>query len=86
VVEDLGAEEKEALRAVLDRGGAMAWEAFDARWDNDLDEPRHWEYHAPETTMGQLRLHGLLVEATVDEGLHVVVPVGLREDLRSILD
>ncbi len=86
LVEDLGAEEKEALRAVLDRGGAMAWDDFDARWDNDLEEPRHWEYHTPETTMGQLRLHGLLVEATVDEGLHVVVPVGLRQDLGSILD
>jgi len=85
IVEDLSEEEREAVCAVLERGGAMAWEAFDTRFGNDLDESRHWEYHTPETTMGWLRLHGLLVEATVDGELYVVVPLDLREDLASLL-
>jgi tetratricopeptide (TPR) repeat protein len=85
MVERLDEEEQEALCTVLDRGGAMPWDAFDARYDNDLDESRHWEYHTPETVMGRLRLHGLLAEALVDDELYVVVPVDLREELEEVL-
>ena len=62
----------------------MAWEDFDARYGNDLEESRYWQWHTPETTMGQLRLRGLLVEATVDDELYVVVPVDLRGGLRGV--
>jgi hypothetical protein len=85
IVRNLSEEEQEALHMVLDCGGAMAWEDFDDRYGNDLQESRYWQWHTPETTMGQLRLRGLLVEATVDNELHVVVPVDLREVLRGIL-
>jgi tetratricopeptide (TPR) repeat protein len=85
MVEDLTREEQEALRTVLDQGGHMAWDDFDARYGNDLEESRYWQWHTPETTMGRLRLRGLLVEATVDDELHVVVPVDLREDLGEVL-
>jgi hypothetical protein len=83
MLEDLTEEERDALRAVLDHGGAMVWGDFDARYGNDLDESRYWHWHTPETTMGQLRLHGFLVEATVDAMLYAVVPVDLREDLQE---
>jgi hypothetical protein len=63
----------------------MPWQAFDARHGNDLEESRYWKWHTPETTMGRLRLYGLLVEATVDDELRVAVPSDLREDLRRIL-
>jgi hypothetical protein len=85
MVRRLAPEEWDALRAVLDRGGAMEWDAFETRYGSDLEESRYWQWHTPESTMGQLRLHGLLVEATVDEELYVVVPVDLREPLRAIL-
>jgi tetratricopeptide (TPR) repeat protein len=85
IVKRLSEEEQDALRTVLDGGGAMVWEDFDARYGNDLDESRYWQWHTPETTMGQLRLRGLLVEATVDDELYVAVPVDLREDLGGVL-
>jgi len=86
VVRSLGAKERGALRTVLDHSGSIPWEAFDTRYGNDLEESRYWNWHTPETTMGQLRFHGLLVETTVDEVLYVAVPVDLHENLRRILD
>ena len=85
VVKKLSEEEQEALRTVLGQGGQMVWEDFDARYGNDLEESRYWQWHTPETTMGRLRLRGFLVEATVGDELHIVVPVDLREGLRGVL-
>jgi hypothetical protein len=82
VVDGLDTTAREALHAVLEAGGLMPWDEFDARYDNDLDESPYWNYHVPETTMGQLRLRGLLVETTVDGVLQVAIPV----ELRSLLD
>jgi hypothetical protein len=62
----------------------MAWDAFDDRYGNDLEESRYWQWHTPETTMGRLRLHGLLVEATVDDELYIVVPMDIREGLGRV--
>jgi hypothetical protein len=85
VVDELSQQEQEALREVLAGGGSMPWEAFDARYGNDLEESPDWEYHQPETLMGRLRLRGLLAEAKVDGGHLVAVPVELREILEQIL-
>ena len=63
----------------------MSWLEFDAAYGNDLDEFADWNYHTPETTMGRLRLCGLLVETTVDGELLVAVPSELRRPLREIL-
>jgi tetratricopeptide (TPR) repeat protein len=84
IVGNLREEEQEALHLVLDRGGAMAWEDFDAQYGNDLEESRYWQWHTPETTMGRLRLHGFLVEATVDDELYIVVPMDIREGLGRV--
>ena len=79
------AELKEALRTVLNQGGAVRWQAFEERYGSDLEESRYWHWYTPESTMGLLRLHGLLVEAVVKGELYVVIPVDLREPLREIL-
>lgn len=86
IVADLDDEDRAALRAVLDQGGHMPWQDFDAEYGNDLEEPREWQWHVPETTMGRLRLHGLLVEATVDDELLVAVPLDLRPMLEEMVN
>ena len=85
VVGDLPEEDVAALWQVLEEGGAMRWEDFDAGFGNDLDEPPRWRWQEPETAMGSLRSRGLLVEATVDGELLVAVPSDLRQPLREIL-
>jgi tetratricopeptide (TPR) repeat protein len=76
---------RDALRQVLLSDGSMPWQDFDARYGNDLGESPYWNWHDPETVMGQLRVHGLVVEATVDGELLVTVPTELRPRLREIL-
>jgi Tfp pilus assembly protein PilF len=85
VVDGLNDEEHTALRQVLAHGGHMAWQEFDAGHGNDLEESRYWQYQVPETTMGRLRLRGLLVESTVDGELLVAVPSELRQAWRETL-
>lgn len=85
MVEGLGDEGRTALRQVLAEGGSMPWQDFDARYGNDVEESPYWEWHTPETTMGQLRLRGLLVEATVEGELRVAVPLDLRAGLGEAL-
>ncbi len=85
LVGGLVAEERAALKEVLDKGGAMPWEAFDKKYGNDLDESPYWQWHVPDTLMGRLRLRGLLVEATVNGKLLVAIPSDLRQGLREVL-
>jgi tetratricopeptide (TPR) repeat protein len=85
VVAGLDGEQRAALQQVMERGGAMPWDEFDARYGNDLDESRYWQWHEPKTVMGQLRKSGLLVEAAVDGELLIVVPRELRPALENVL-
>jgi len=85
VVGGLSDEERAALRQVLAHGGTMPWQDFDATYGNDLEESPYWQWHVPETTMGRLRLRGLLVETTVDGELLVAVPSELRQFLGEML-
>jgi len=86
VVSQLSDDGRAALRQVLKGGGTMAWKDFDARYGNDLEESPYWNWHVPETTMGCLRLRGLLAEATVDRKLLVTIPSELRPLLKKVLD
>jgi hypothetical protein len=85
VVAGLDDQEQDALRLVLSYGGHMSWLEFDAAHGNDVDESAYWDWHEPETTMGRLRLCGLLVEMTVNGDLLIAVPSELRRPLREIL-
>jgi len=85
IVAELDDEERDGLRLVLSYGGHMSWLEFDAVYGNDLDESPDWNWHPPETSMGRLRLSGLLVETTVNGELLVAVPSELRRPLREIL-
>ncbi|TEU17156.1 MAG: tetratricopeptide repeat protein [Anaerolineales bacterium] len=86
VVGQLSDDERAALRQVLKEGGTMVWKDFDARYGNDLEESPYWNWHVSETTMGCLRLRGLLAEATVDRKRLVTIPSELRPLLKKVLD
>jgi tetratricopeptide (TPR) repeat protein len=85
ILDALPDEARMALQHVLDQGGTMLWSDFDAAYDNDLEESPYWNWHEPESVMGNLRARGLLAEATVDEELTVTIPTDLRQPLRDIL-
>jgi Flp pilus assembly protein TadD len=85
VVEELTDEERQALRRVLDNGGWMDWNDFDTAYDNDLDGSPNWQWHEPESVMGHLRERLLLVEATVNGQLLVVIPSELRSLLQELV-
>lgn len=86
IVAKLSDREQEALRQVMAGGGVMVWAEFEQRYDNDLKESPYWQYHTPESVMGRLRLHSLLVEAVVAGQLLIVAPAELRQMLANILD
>jgi len=85
VVDALSDQERAALGEVLAAGGHLPWDDFATRYDDDLDESPHWEWHQPQTLMGRLRARGLLVEAIVDGKTQIVVPTELRPILREML-
>lgn len=85
IVEHLADEDQQALKSVLERGGSMLWTDFDHAYGNDLEESPYWQYHTPKTPMGYLRLHGLLVEATVKGEVIITVPKELSKPLTDIL-
>jgi tetratricopeptide (TPR) repeat protein len=78
VLESLARPERAAFEHVQANGGTLAWDLFDQKFGNDLDESPYWHYHEPESVMGRLRVHGLLVEVTVAGKLLVSIPVELR--------
>jgi tetratricopeptide (TPR) repeat protein len=86
VVNGLSDEARTALQCVLDQSGTMPWSDFDTACDNDLDESPYWNWHEPESVMGNLRVRGLLAEATVDGEIIVTIPTDLRQPLRDALD
>lgn len=85
LIGELTVVERKALQEVLENNGTMVWDAFESSYDNDLEESPYWQYHTPETVMGRLRLRGLLVEATVDKQLLIVVPLDIRQAVSKIL-
>lgn len=78
VVASLTPEERTAFEYVQENGGTLEWDLFDQEFGNDLDDSPYWNYHEPESVMGRLRSHGLLVEVTVEDNVLVSIPVELR--------
>jgi len=85
ILDGLTKEERTAVLSLLSQGGHMPWLDFDARFGNDMDASPYWQWHQPTTTMGRLRQRGLLVEATVDGELLVIIPLELRQPLAARL-
>lgn len=85
IVGGLSETERQALQDVLENGGMLPWEEFVGRYGDDLDESEYWNWHPPETTMGRLRMFGLLSSGTVNEQFVVLVPIELRNLLPPLL-
>lgn len=85
LIEDLSAEERQALRMVLEHKGTLSWQAFCNQYGDDMEESPYWHYHQPKTVMGRLRVRGLLAEGIVDGELIVAIPVELREVLGKLV-
>lgn len=81
----LRAGERAALAAVLNAGGAMPQQQFRAAYGDDAAESPHWQYAAPASVAGRLRLHCLLAETTVDGDVYLAVPGELRRPLQIAL-
>ncbi len=84
-VAELEANERQALRDVLDAGGILPWDEFTARYGNDVEDSQNWYFALPDTLMGRLRLYGLLSDGTVEGQRVVLIPQELRELLPSAL-
>jgi tetratricopeptide (TPR) repeat protein len=82
----LAGEEREALRFVFDQGGMVPYDEVSQKYGDDLEESYYWYYSEPETTIGRLRLHGLLFEGGHRDEVVLVIPTevrGLLEDLEQ---
>jgi tetratricopeptide (TPR) repeat protein len=77
IVEELHPPERDALRAVVDAGGRMDYEAFTKTYGTDTDDAIPWGLRPPASLLGRLKCRGLLVEATVDRHPSVFVPAGI---------
>lgn len=83
ILTELSAQEKQALRDILNAGGRLPWDDFVARYGDDLEEDAYWK--PPETVMGRLRMFGLISDGTVDGEFVVLIPRELRSLLPSLL-
>jgi tetratricopeptide (TPR) repeat protein len=81
----LSSEEQEALRLVLDQGGMVPYDEVSQKYGDDLEESYYWYYREPETTIGRLRLHGLLFEGRHEDEVVLVIPTEVRGLLADLL-
>jgi len=82
IVTGLNVEERFALLDVLLKNGSMPWDEFAMKHGGDMEESIYWKWHPPRTTMGRLKLMGLLIEGTYKGESRLQVP----HDLRSMLE
>lgn len=89
VVARLPEEAHEALRLVLQRAGWIKYGQLTRRFGSDAGDGWFWNERPPTSTLGRLRLHGLLfVGRAALRGKRWkvgVIPVELREPLTRIL-
>jgi hypothetical protein len=70
---------------MLEHDGVRPWEEFTAKFGDDFDESPYWQWHAPETLSGFLRMSGVLAVGTLDGVQVAVIPAELRPLLKNVL-
>jgi hypothetical protein len=86
IIENLTPTEVLALKNVIEGGGAISWDVFDAEFGNDLEESPYWHWHPAETVMGRLRSYGLIGECVNNGDLIISIPTELRDKLHILLE
>jgi len=76
--------EREALRFVLAQGGMVPYDEVSRKYGDDLEDYFYWYYREPETTIGRLRLHGLLFEGGHRDEVVLVIPAEVQRILKSL--
>ncbi len=86
VVKKLPEESKEALKLVSDKGGVVKYGMLE---DYDDDITFWWSEHPPSSTIGLLRLNGLLAVGKAPMGNRLyksaIIPSDIREELKELL-
>lgn len=84
-VKSMDAEVKDALRFLLERGGAAPWRELVVRYGDDYDESPYWYHSAPSSVPGWLRMCGLLAVGTFEGEVIALIPQELRLSLQQSL-
>ena len=77
-------EDREALTFVLVRGGMVPYGELGQVYGDDLTAPYYWHGPEAETTIGRLRLHGLLFEGRYEDEVVLVIPTEVRGLLAAL--
>jgi len=89
VVEALPDASREALRYVLEKGGWVKYGQIKRRWGGEDEDSFFWADRPPTSTIGQLRVSGLLFVGKTNIGGRnykvAIVPKDLRQPLMEIL-
>lgn len=89
VITNLSPLEQAALRDTLEAGGWVKYGTLSRRYGDEKPDSYFWTNRPPVSTIGRLRLHGLLFVGYMVIGGRrwkvAVVPVELRDPLREIL-
>jgi len=88
VIEKLPPKSREALKLVMDEGGWVKYNKLSSEYGEENDS-YFWETEPPTSTVGVLRLHGLLFvgKAGIDGRMYKVagVPKDISKRLEEIL-
>ena len=86
----LGEDERNLLSYLLGKGGMVKASAVTRAYGSDEADGWFWDERPPTSSLGRLRLHGLVfVGSRADQGRRyrtVVVPEELRETIRGCLE
>jgi hypothetical protein len=88
VIEKLSPKSREALKLVIDEGGWVKYNKLSSEYGEENDS-YFWETEPPTSTVGVLRVHGLLFvgKAGIDGRNYkvAVVPKDIRKELEDLL-
>lgn len=89
IKEHLRPKEREALQFVMEQGGHVSFKALTRRFGSEEGDGWFWVERNPASTIGRLRLHGLLAVGRAPIGTRsqqiALVPKDLREPLTTAL-
>jgi hypothetical protein len=88
ILEKIPAEHLDALKLVIEAGGWVRYNQLSKKFGSEENDSYWWETEPPESVIGTLRLHGLLIvgKAGLKGRMYkvAVVPTEIREQLQNV--